>query len=147
MGMMPYSFDEKRNLVVLRPSGSIDVQEILEYGSALLDEGVISDGLVEYVDMSGMTNLSVDYNSAQRLVEMHRKWIDHGWIGSLYYTPLDVQFGIVRMVAAMVSAVDPEFDHPMIPLREPTAPEEIRSRFEVEAQRMDELNSRHRPAE
>ena len=127
MGTMPYSYHVDLNLVELTPTGSIEVHEVLEYGRLLIDQGIMSPGTVEYVDMSEMTNFVADYRSAQKLVQMLRTWIECGWMGSVFYAPQDLEFGIMRMVGALSSAITPDLGTPLIPRREPTALEDVRA--------------------
>ncbi len=126
MGTMPHSYHVDLNLVEVTPKGSIEVDDILEYGRSLIDQGIMSRGTVEYVDMSEMTNLVIDYRSAQKLVQMLRTWIECGWVGSVFYAPQDPEFGIMRMVGALGGAITPDLGIPLIPRREPTALEDVR---------------------
>jgi hypothetical protein len=73
-----------------------------------------------------MTNLIVDYNSAQELGLMHEKWLEKGWLGSVYYAPLDIEFGIVRMVGAIVEGISNAPQNLMIPLREKISLNQVR---------------------
>ena len=124
---MQYQFHTELNVVELTPVGGVHVNDILAYGHELVDRGLMRDGTVEYVDMSAMTNLIVDYSSARLLGSMHERWLEAGWFGSVYFTPEDLQFGIVRMVGAIVEGVSGAPSGIMVPLRERTALDQLRA--------------------
>ncbi|PCJ55511.1 MAG: hypothetical protein COA79_20640 [Planctomycetota bacterium] len=126
MGIMNYSYNEFLNVVVLKPAGKVQVSDICAYGSELLDQGIMTKDTIEYVDMSSMTDLSVSYIEARRLVSMHKLWLSAGWYGSVYFTSTDLEFGIVRMVGAVVECIPDSPTGIMIPLREPTPLEQLR---------------------
>lgn len=126
MADMVYRVHQELNLVELKPVGEVHIEDILSYGHGLLDDGVIHQGTIEYVDMSDMTNLFIDYNGAQRLVEMHTKWFSAGWLGSVYFTPKDFQFGIIRMLGTVIESIPNRPTRVMIPLREKTPLEQLR---------------------
>lgn len=126
MAEMNHQVHHELNVIELKPVGEVHVKDILSYGNSLLDDGVMREGTIEYVDMSGMTNLLVDYRSAQRLVELHRTWLSAGWFGSVFFTPKDFQFGIVRMVGSIVEAIPGAPSGTMIPLREETPLDQLR---------------------
>ena len=131
MGRMQYSYHVDLNLVELKPIGSISIEEILTYGHSLLDQGVMSRGTVEYVDMSETTNLAIDYLSALRLVQMLRLWVAQGWAGSVFYAPRDLEFGIMRMVGGLADALAPDLGIPLITRREPSALQEVRALVDI----------------
>jgi len=124
---MQYQVHREINVVELAPVGEVHVKEILAYGHELVDRGLMREGTIEYVDMSAMTNLVVDYASAQLLSRMHDRWLEAGWFGSVYFTPKDLQFGIVRMVSAIVEGIPGAPSGIMVPLREQTPLDQLRA--------------------
>ena len=127
MASMKYIVHESLNVIELKPVGEVHVEDICTYGNELLSEGVMRDGTIEYVDMSGMTGMTVSYSSAHSLVDMHVRWLSAGWYGSIYYTPNDTQFGIVRMVRAIVECIPGSPTGIMVPSRERVPLEEARA--------------------
>jgi len=128
MAAMDYSYNTDLNLVILRPNGVVSIENILSYGNELLEKGYMTQGTIEYVDMSEIKDLSINYSSAHNLVTMHDKWLDAGWFGSYYYAPRDIHIGIVNMVGSIVKT-QPNHNLPediMLPLREKIEPEAVR---------------------
>ena len=123
---MNYTIHEQLNLIELRPVGEVNVADICAYGYKILDQGIMRDGTIEYVDMSDVTGLTVSYASAQDIVGFLNRWISAGWFGSVYYTPKDSQFGIVRMVRAIVECIPNSPTGMMVPCRKPIPLEEVR---------------------
>ena len=142
MATMEYRFHEELNIIELTPKGEVHLKDILNYGSELLEKGLIRDDVIEYVELSGMTNLSIDYISADQLSTMHQKWIDNGWLGSVYYTPLDIEYGIVRMVGAIVECLPHAPQNLMIPLREKIPLNEVRGHLLSNIQPVDTFSDR-----
>ena len=87
----------------------------------------VTAGTIEYYDFSEMTNLSVDYQSAHALREALRDWLARGWEGSVFFTPRDYQFGMIRMIGAVMESIHGAPSEYMIPSREPIALAEIRN--------------------
>jgi len=104
MADMKYINHENLNIVELIPVGDVQIKDILRYGNELLDKGLMKQDTIEYVDMSNMTNLSVDYNSSHQLITLHEEWLNCGWYGSVYYTPELFQLGIINMVGAVIKS-------------------------------------------
>jgi hypothetical protein len=127
MAEMIYTYYPDMNLVYLKPVGDVVVDDILTYGHRLLELGHMVRNTVEYVDMSEMTNLQLDYLSSQKLIAMHRDWIKAGWHASGYYTPKAVQFGMIRMLATVIDSLEGATPNFMYPFREFVEIEDIRA--------------------
>lgn len=126
MAEMNYTVHEQLNLIELRPLSEVNVEDICAYGNRLVDQGIMRDGTIEFVDMSDITGLTVSYASARDLADFHNRWLSAGWFGSFYYTPKDSQFGIVRMVRAIVECIPNSPTGMMVPCRKRIPLEEAR---------------------
>ena len=126
MTRMRYTVHEDLNIVELVPSGVIHVTDILEYGNRLISHGEIRAGTIEYVDMSNMKDLTVTYRSAHDLKFMHEKWLELGWLGSVYNCVSDTEYGLVRMVSAIVETLPGCPQNLMFPLRKSMSLDHIR---------------------
>ncbi len=70
--------------------------------------------------------LNTDYDSACRLTGLLREWLSRGWQGSVFFTPQKYQFGVIRMIGAIVGSIEGAPAAMMIPRREPTPLSEVR---------------------
>ena len=73
-----------------------------------------------------MTNVVLDYKSANELTGTLQESVARGWQGSVYFAPRDYQYGTIRMIGAIVASLEGAFDGMMIPCREPTPLDEVR---------------------
>ncbi len=106
MAEMKYRYYPELNLVYLKPEGCVTIKDIIEYGYLLLERGHMKEGTVEYVDMSNMTNLQLDYVNSKKLIKMHEDWINAGWYASGYYAPEAVQLGLIRMLGSVMETLE-----------------------------------------
>jgi hypothetical protein len=127
MSGFDYSVHTDLNLIEVRPSGVVHLADILSYAQEVLSLGVVTEGTIECYDLSEMTNLSLDYQSARALTEALREWLSRGWQGSVFFTPQDHQFGMIRMIGAVVESIEGAPGGMMIPRREPTPLGEVRN--------------------
>ena len=104
----------------------VQISDIASYVEEALSLGVATEGTVEYYDLSEMTNLNADYQSARGLTGLLQEWLSRGWQGSLFFTPQEYQFGMIRMMGAIVESIQDAPAVVMIPRREPTALGEVR---------------------
>ena len=65
MSSMNYVFHKELNIIELTPVGEVNIRDITSYGNELIQKDLIQVGVIEYVDMSNMTNLIIDYDSNQ----------------------------------------------------------------------------------
>ena len=126
MNRFDYRFHADLNLLEVRPAGVVHVTDILAYATEALSQGLVREGTVEYYDLSGMTNFGLDYESACALTEKLQEWLAHGWHGSVFFTPQDYQFGIIRMIGAVAGSIDGAPEGMMIPRREPVPLDKVR---------------------
>ncbi len=126
MSSFDYHVHTDLNLIEVHPSGVVQVSDIVSYGHEALSLDLITEGTIEYYDLSEMTNLNADYNSLQRLTGLLGKWISLGWQGSVFFTPQEYQFGMIRMMGAVLESIQDAPAVVMIPHREPTALGEVR---------------------
>jgi len=127
MSSLNYKFHSTLNLIELHPTGVVKIADILSYSKEVLTLGIVTEGTVEYYDFSGMTNLALDYQSANSLQEALRDWVERGWLGSVYFTPNDYQYGIIRMLSAMLDSIEGAAGELMVPSREPVALGDVRA--------------------
>ena len=127
MSSFGYRFHADLNLIELHPGGVVEISDILSYSREVLTLDIVTAGTIEYYDFSEMTNLSVDYQSAHALREALRDWLARGWEGSVFFTPRDYQFGMIRMIGAVMESIHGAPSEYMIPSREPIALAEIRN--------------------
>ncbi len=127
MSSLNYEFHSTLNLIELHPTGVVKIADILSYSKEVLTLGIVTEGTVEYYDFSEMTNLAVDYQSANSLQEALRDWVERGWLGSVYFTPNDYQYGIIRMLSAILDSIEGAAGELMVPSREPVALGDVRA--------------------
>ena len=116
MSLLNYHVHPDRKIIEVRPSGVVQVSDILSYAEEALSLDLITTGTVEYYDLSGMTNLSVDYKSARALAGTVQEWLARGWYGSVFVTPQEYQFG---MTGAIAESIEGSPGGMMVPTREP----------------------------
>ena len=126
MSSFKYNFHTDLNLIEVHPSGNVQISDILSYAQETLSLDLVTKGTIEYYDLSEMTNLNADYNSLQRLAGLFEKWISLGWQGSVFFTPQEYQFGMIRMMGTFLESIQDAPAVVMIPRREPTALGEVR---------------------
>ncbi len=114
------------NLIEVHPAGAVQLSDILSYAQEVLSLDHVTEGTVEYVDLSEMTNLSLDYMSAHELNGTLQKWLARGWLGSVFFTPQEHQFGMIRMIGAVAESLEGAHGDMMIPSREPISLDEVR---------------------
>lgn len=126
MSSFDYHVHTDLNLIEVRPAGVVQLSDILSYAQEVLSFDLVTQGTIEYYDLSEMTNLSLDYQSACALTETLREWLWRGWQGSIYFTPQEYQFGMIRMISVVVDSIEGAPRGMMVPRREPTALGEVR---------------------
>ncbi len=114
------------NLIEVRPTGVVQISDILSYSKEVLSLDIVTEGTIEYYDLSEMKNLNVDYKSAYAFTGALQEWLSRGWQGSVYFTPQEYQFGMIRMIGAVVECIQGVPDRIMIPRREPISLGEVR---------------------
>jgi hypothetical protein len=126
MSSFHYYVHTDLNLIEVHPSGVVQISDIVSYAQEALSLDIVTEGTIEYYDLSEMTNLCADYESARGLTGILREWISRGWQGSVFFTPQEYQFGIIRMMGAIVENIQDTPAVVMIPRREPIALGEVR---------------------
>lgn len=126
MSSFDYKVHADLNLIEAWPAGEVQLSDILSYAQEVLSLGLVTEGTIEYYDLSGMTNLNLDYQSACALTQTLREWMSRGWQGSAFFTPRDFQFGMIRMIGMVLESQEDSPSGLMFPLREPCAPSEVR---------------------
>jgi len=114
------------NLIEVHPAGVVQLSDILSYAQEVLSRDLITEGTIEYVDLSEMTNLSLDYKTANALNGTLQKWSARGWQGSIFFAPQAHQFGMIRMIGAIAGGLEGSLGGMMIPSREPISLDEVR---------------------
>ena len=114
------------NLIEVRPAGEVQIADILSYSQEALSLDIVTAGTIEYYDLSEMTNLHLDYESAHGLTKALEEWLSRGWQGSVYFTPKEYQFGMIRMLSAIVETIEGTSAEMVTPRREPIALGEVR---------------------
>jgi len=122
-----YQHHTDLNVIEIRPTGVVELSDILSYAREVLAKDLVVEGTVEYYDLSGMTNLSLDYRSARSLVETLSEWLARGWQGSVYFTPEPYQFGMIRMIGGIAENIEGASDGVMVPRRQPIALDQVRN--------------------
>ena len=104
----------------------VKISDILSYSKEMLSLDIVTEGTLEYYDLSEMTNLDLDYKSAYALNGELQKWLSRGWQGSVFFTPQTYQYGMIRMIGAVMGSIQGAPSGMMIPRREPIALDEVR---------------------
>ncbi len=126
MSSFDYHVHTDLNLIEVHPFGVVQISDIRSYAQEVLSLDIVTEGTIEYYDLSEMTILKGGYESARGLTGLLSKWISRGWQGSVFFTPQEYQFGFIRMMGAIVENIEDEPPVVMIPRREPTALGEVR---------------------
>ena len=121
-----YQFHTDLNLIEAHPAGVVQLSDIVSYAQEVLSLDLLTEGTIEYVDLSEMTNLSLDYKSACDLNGTLQKWLARGWQGSVFFTPQEYQFGMIRMIGTIAESLENELGGMMFPCREPISLDEVR---------------------
>ena len=64
MSNFDYHVHTDLNLIEVHPSGVVQISDIAAYAQEVLSLDILTEGTVEYFDLSEMTNLNADYESA-----------------------------------------------------------------------------------
>jgi hypothetical protein len=126
MSDFDYHVHTDLNLIEVHPSGVVQVSDIVSYAQQVLSLDFLKKGTIEYYDLSEMTSLDTDYKSVRGLAALLEEWISHGWQGSVFSTPRESQFGMIRMIGGILESIQDAPAVVMIPRREPTALGEVR---------------------
>jgi hypothetical protein len=126
MNVYDYRVHIDLNLIEVRPAGVVKISDILSYSKEMLSLDIVTEGTVEYYDLSEMTNLDLDYKSAYALNGELQQWLSRGWQGSVFFAPQAYQYGMIRMIAAVMESIQGAPNEMMIPRREPIALDEVR---------------------
>ncbi len=126
MSSFDYHIHADLNLIEVRPTGVVEISDIMSYAQEALSLDIVTEGTIEYYDPSKVTDISGDYTSAMRLTGLFRKWFSCGWQGGVFFAPQDHQFGMIRMISAIAEGVQGAPAPMLIPRREPTALGEVR---------------------
>ena len=126
MSVFDYHVHSDLNLIEVRAAGVVQVSDILSYSKEVLSLDIVTEGTVEYYDLSEMTNLNLDYKSAYALNGELERWFLRGWQGSVFFAPQSYQYGMIRMIGAVMESIQDAPIGMMIPRREPIALEEVR---------------------
>ncbi len=126
MSNFDYHVHTDLNLIEVRPAGVVQISDIASYAQEALSLDLITEGTIEYYDLSEMTNLNADYNSVHGLTGLLAKWASLGWQGSVFFTPQEYQFGMIRMMGAVLESIQEAPAVVMIPRREQIALGEVR---------------------
>ncbi len=127
MSRFEYRVHTDLNLIEVHPTGVVQISDIVSYAQEILSRHILTGGTIEYLDLSKTTNLNVDFESARRLSGLLREWITRGWHGSVFFTPQEHQFGMIRMMGSILESIQDAPVVVMIPRREPTALGEVRN--------------------
>jgi hypothetical protein len=126
MGSIDYHFHTDLNLIEVQPSGVVQASDIVSYAQEALSLDIVTEGTIEYHDLSGMSHFNGDYESARGLTGLLLEWISRGWQGSIFFAPRDQQFGMIRMMGTILKNIQDTPAAVMVPRREPTALGEVR---------------------
>ena len=126
MSHIEYHVHTGLNLIEAHFAGVVQLSDLLSYTEELLSLDLVTEGTIEYADLSEMTNFSLDYKSAIQLDNTFQKMLTRGWQGSVVFTPQEYQFGIIRMIGAVAGSIEGALDILMIPIREPISLDEVR---------------------
>ena len=126
MSSFDYHVHTDLNLIEVHPSGVVQISDIMSYAQEALSLDFVTEGTIEYYDLSETTDLNADYESARGLTGLLQEWISRGWHGSVFFTPQKLQFGMIRMMGAIVESIQDEPAVVMIPRCEPIALGEAR---------------------
>ena len=126
MSSFDYHVHTDLNLIEVHPVGVVQSSDILSYGQEALSLDIVTEGTIEYYDLSEMTKLDVDYESAWGLTGTLQEWLSRGWQGSVFFTPRVYHFGMIRMLGAITEMIQDAPAVVMVPRREPAALGEVR---------------------
>jgi len=121
-----YRVHEDLNLIEVSYEGVVEVADVESYITEVLKRGLLTEGTVEYVDLSRVTDLKGDYQTASVLKDLLLQWISQGWRGSVFFTPRDHLFGMIRMLDASLAGVQENPTVAMIPRRQATPLSHVR---------------------
>lgn len=130
MPLIPFTHHPGLNLVESLPRGEVRLEDLLRTGRRMLDDGVMGDGTIEYLDLSGLTNVEIDYVGIRSLRALLEDWRAAGWRGTLLHCPSDEQFCMARMITAALDSLPGATPGARIPVREPVQLEDAREFLE-----------------
>ena len=79
MSSFDYHVHTDLNLIEVHPSGVVQISDIRSYAQEVLSLDIVTEGTIEYYDLSEMTILKGGYESARGLTDLLSKWISRGW--------------------------------------------------------------------
>ena len=92
----------------------------------ILSRGLVVEGTVEYVDLSEITEIKADFHLASRFTVLFGQLLSRGWQGAVFFAPEDFQFGMVRMLGAVLESMQEKPVAALVPRRTPTALADVR---------------------
>ena len=78
MSSFDYHVHTDLNLIEVHPSGVVQISDIRSYAQEALSLNIVTEATIEYYDLSEMTNLNLDYNSAHELAETLQECLSSG---------------------------------------------------------------------
>lgn len=126
MGSYHYHYHTDLNLIELRHTGVVENSDVVSYLEEILSLGIATEGTIEYVDLSEIAGLKADYDAASGFTGLFGELLSRGWQGAVFFAPREYQFGMVRMLGAVLESMQERPAAALIPRREPTALGDVR---------------------
>ncbi len=126
MGKVVYRLHSDLNLVEMRHTGPAENSEVVSHIEEILSRGLVVEGTVEYVDLSEITEIKADFHLASRFTVLFGQLLSRGWQGAVFFAPEDFQFGMVRMLGAVLESMQEKPVAALVPRRTPTALADVR---------------------
>ncbi len=124
-----FRYDEDDKIIYAEGEGIVTLNDLLDYGENILQLESDLNGATEYVNFENVEDISVTYQTAKRMLSVYGKWVQRGVKGSIIYAPGTINYGMARMIGAVLSSVmNVDSGGPEI-IQRPLKSEEIKKYF------------------
>ena len=109
-----YTYDAPRNLVRARVHGVIELSDATRHLEVMLADDSIQSAFVEVADFADVEDFRFLYSQCDVFrAAFKRLREEKGIAGTVAYVPTDLQFGVLRMIGAVLDDV-----HHVVPVRD-----------------------------
>jgi len=124
---MTYVYDPEENFIHATVDGVVTVDEMMHYCKSVLSDKRIQPGFIEVVNFETATDLKIFFQQMRPFRNIWELYLQAGCAATLFYTPTDLSFGIIRMLQSMIG---PELFEEQVPFELYRTKEELERKIE-----------------
>ena len=102
--MIEYEYSAERKVVSTRASGAVDLGQFSDYFETMLADPRIEAGFIEIFDASAVSDFTFGYRDTDFFPAVWARYLAKGVRVTIVLAPTELEFGILRMIAAVIEA-------------------------------------------